>query len=74
MQDTSDEDRKEVLGEVLADELKVISEYVKDVPKIQVELHQVHAKVDDINDRLKVFEHVLKEHEYEIKSLKQRAA
>jgi len=47
-------------GEILADELKAIGEYIKDVPKIQEEVHQVYATIDDMNDRLKVFEHVLK--------------
>lgn len=74
MQDLSDDERREVLGEILADELKVIGEYVKDVPKIQEEVHQVHAKVDDVSDRLKVFEQVLREHEEEIKGLKRKAA
>jgi hypothetical protein len=74
MQDLSDDERKEVLGEVLADELKVIGEYVKDVPKIQDELHEVHVIVDDMSDRLKVFEHVTKEHEQEIGQLKRKIA
>jgi hypothetical protein len=50
MQDTTNNERKDVLGEVLADELRAISKYVKDVPKIQEEVHQIHAKVDDMND------------------------
>ncbi|HUA13412.1 MAG TPA: hypothetical protein VL989_02850 [Candidatus Sulfotelmatobacter sp.] len=74
MQDLTDDERRDVLGEVLADELKAIGEYVKDVPKIQEELHQVHAAVDDMSGRLTVFEHVLKEHEQEIQTLKQKVA
>jgi uncharacterized protein YaaN involved in tellurite resistance len=74
MQSLDDDERKEVLGEILADELKAIGEYVKDVPKIQQEVHQIHATVDDMNDRLKVFEVVLKEHEADIRSLKRKAA
>jgi peptidoglycan hydrolase CwlO-like protein len=74
MQDTTDDERKDILGEVLADELKAISEYVKDVPKIQEEVHQIHAKVDDMNDQIKVFKHVLKEHEEELSSLKHKIA
>ena len=62
MQSLNDDERKAVLGEVLADELKAISEYVKDVPAMQQELHQVHAAVDDISDRLKVIEYVVREH------------
>jgi hypothetical protein len=74
MQDLSDDERREVLGEILMDELKSIGEYVKDVPKIQEEVHQIHATVDDMNGRLRVFEHVLKEHEGEIQQLKHKAA
>jgi hypothetical protein len=54
MQSTDDSEREEVLGEVLADELKVILEYVKDVPGIKQELHQVQATVNETGDRLTV--------------------
>jgi len=74
MQSLSDDERKEALGEVLSDELKAILEYVKDLPSLQQELHQVHATVNDISDRLNVIEHVVKDHESEIKSLKHNAA
>jgi hypothetical protein len=74
MKSLSDNERKEVLGEVLADELKVISEYVKDIPKVKEEVHQVHATVDDINERLTVLEHVMKSHEIDIRYLKHKAA
>lgn len=74
MQSLNDDERKEVLGEVLADELKSILEYVKEMPVMQNELHQVHATVNDISDRLSVLEHVVKEHESEIKQLRRSAA
>lgn len=74
MQNLNDDERKEVLGEVLADELKAIKEYVQDVPLVKQELHQVKATVDDISDRLSVIEHVVKDHETEIKSLKRKVA
>lgn len=74
MQSLNDDERKEVLGEVLSDELKAILEYVKDVPSMQQELRQVHATVNDISDRLSVIEHVVREHESENKSLKHKAA
>lgn len=74
MQSPNDDERKEALGEVLADELKAILEYVKDMPAMQNELHQVHATVNDISDRLSVLEHVVKDHESEIKQLRPRAA
>ncbi len=74
MQSLNDDERKEVLGEVLSDELKAILEYVKDTPSIQQELHQVNATVNDISDRLSIIEHVVREHESEIKNLKSKNA
>lgn len=74
MQSLNDDERKDVLGEVLADELKAIREYVEDVPKVKEEVHQVHAKVDDIDDRLKVIEAVVKHQETDIRKLKKQAA
>jgi ubiquinone biosynthesis protein UbiJ len=74
MKSLNDEERKEVLGEVLADELKVIGKYVKDIPKVKEEVHQVHAAVDDINERLIVLEHVMKSHEVDIRYLKHKTA
>ena len=74
MQSLNDDERKEVLGEALADELKAILEYVKGVPAISQELHQVHATVNEMNERLSVMEHVVREHEADIKSLKRKAA
>ena len=74
MQGLSDEERKNVLGEVLADELSVIREYVADVPGIKAEVHQVKATVDEINSRLTVIENVVKDHESDIKGLKAKEA
>lgn len=47
MQSLSDDGRKEVLGEVLADELKLITEYVKDVPLAM-------RKIDSLGHDMKV--------------------
>jgi hypothetical protein len=74
MQSLDDSERKVVLGSVLADELKVILEYVKDVPAIKQELHRVKATVDDTHEKLTLFEHVVKEHETDLKALKQKVA
>jgi 2-phospho-L-lactate guanylyltransferase (CobY/MobA/RfbA family) len=54
MQSLNDDERKEVLGEVLADELKAIHEYVKDIPIMKQEVHQVKAIVNEVNDRLSI--------------------
>lgn len=74
MQSLSDDEEKQILGEVLADKLDAILEYVKDVPAMGQELHKVHATVNEISDRLTVIEHVVREHESEIKHLKREAA
>ena len=74
MQGLDDDEKREVLGEVLADELRSIREYVEDVPKVKEEVHQVHAKVDDIDDRLRVIEAVVKHQETDIRKLKNKAA
>jgi len=55
MQSPNDDKRKEVWGEVLMDELKVIHEYVRVIPAIQDKLQQLYAKVDKIDNRLKEF-------------------
>lgn len=74
MQSLSDDERKEVLGEVLADELKAIREYVQDVPEIKQKVRNIDATVSEINDRLSVIENVVREHELDIKNLKAKAA
>jgi archaellum component FlaC len=74
MQSLNDDERREVLGEVLADELKLIREYVQEVPSMKQEIHQVKATVDDMSEKLTVIEHVIKDHESELKVLKRKAA
>lgn len=74
MQDLTDDERKGILGEVLMDEFKVIREYLQDIPDMKQQLNNVHALSQDTNDRLKVVESVVREHETEIKSLKHKIA
>lgn len=74
MQSFNDDEEKRVLSEVLADKLDAIMDYVKDVPVLGQELHKVHATVNEISDRLTVIEHVVREHELEIKHLKRKTA
>ena len=74
MQSLNDDEEKQVLGEVLADKLDTIMDYVKDVPALGQELHKVHATVNEISDRLTVIEHVVREHESGIKHLKRKTA
>lgn len=77
MQSLNDDERKEVLSEVLIDELKAIHEYVKELPAVQAikdEVRQLHATVSEMSDRLTVIEHVVKRHSSEIKDLLQKTA
>lgn len=74
MQSLHDDERNQVLGGVLADELKAIHEYVKDIPIIMRELHQVKSITNEVNDRLSIIETVVKDHESDIRSLKRKAA
>lgn len=64
MQGLDDNERREVLGEVLADELKVILEYVKDIPLIKHKLYE-------IDRRLIKVERIVKAHEFDIKQIRQ---
>lgn len=50
MQSLSDEERREVLGEVLADELKAIHEYVRDIPLIFARLDKIDARLDSVEN------------------------
>jgi hypothetical protein len=52
MHHIDDDTRKEVLGEAAMDELKVIREYVQDVPKIRAELADLRTDVAAIDQRL----------------------
>ena len=54
MQSLSDDERKEVLGEVLHDELRAILELVKDVPAIRQDLQQVQADVAELKADMKI--------------------
>jgi chromosome segregation ATPase len=63
MQSLNDDERKEVLGEVLFDELKAIREYVQDVPDIKQDIAAMKQDMDvmkaDIQE-LKFDVHILK--------------
>jgi 2-phospho-L-lactate guanylyltransferase (CobY/MobA/RfbA family) len=54
MQGLSDDERKQVLGEVLMDELKAISEYVQVLPIIQRDVEQLKLGVGELKDDMKV--------------------
>lgn len=76
-----DEMRKEVLGEVLMDELKAIREYVQDVPVIKQTVERIDDRLEVVESDVKAIKAVvtdhsrqLQRHEVEIKDLKQKVA
>lgn len=54
MQSLSDDERKAVLGEALADELKVITEYVKDVPLIKKKVENLESDMQEVKSDIKI--------------------
>jgi 2-phospho-L-lactate guanylyltransferase (CobY/MobA/RfbA family) len=54
MQSLNDDERKQVLGEVLADELKAIHELVKDVPVIKDDVRVLRQDVEELKSDMKV--------------------
>ena len=61
--------RKEALGEVLADELKVIREYVSEIPKMSDKLDKVADDVEELKTDTKAVKTVVKDHEQRITNL-----
>lgn len=54
MQSLNNDERKQVLGEVLSDELKVILEYVKDVPIIKRQVDKLKEDMTEVRSDIKV--------------------
>ena len=69
MQSLTDKERKEVLGEVLADELKVIREYVQDVPIIKDGVARLENDMEIVKTDIKAIKAVVRHHSLEIKAL-----
>ena len=74
MHDMSDEDRKAVFGEAILDELKAIREYLTDIPVMNKKIDVLDEKVDALQQNDNVTEVVLREHEADIRMLKQKTA
>ena len=64
MQSLDDNERREVLGGVLADELKVILEYVKDIPLIKQDTREIKKRLTSV-------ERIENAHEFDIKQIRQ---
>lgn len=62
MQSLNDDERKEVLCEVLADELKAIHELVSDIPKISRKANKLVIDVGELKNDMKAVKAVIKEH------------
>ena len=64
MQGLSDDERRQVLGEVLSDQLQAILEYVQEIPAIK-------RKVNEIDERLIVVEGFERMYEIDIRHIKE---
>ena len=76
MQSLSEEEKRQVLGSVLADQLSAIQEAVKDVPEIKTKLDKLERILDDVSGDVKVakaaitdLSHTVNEHERQISRL-----
>ncbi len=70
MQSLNEDEQRQVLGEVLADQLKVILEYVQEIPGIKQKLYEVDDRLINVENRLIVIEYIVKVHEADIKYLR----
>ena len=59
MQSLTDKERKAVLGEVLSDELKMIMEYVKDVPYIKRKVDTLEKDMQGVKSDIKAIKGVV---------------
>jgi hypothetical protein len=67
MQSLSDDERRQVLGDVLSDQLQAILEYVQEIPSIKRKLYEV-------DERLIEVERIVKVHELDIRQIRQYLA
>lgn len=64
MHDLTDEERKQILGEVLMDELKAIREGIADLPT-RTEFNELRADVEELKTDMKVVRAAIKDHSHE---------
>ena len=67
MQSLSDDEKRQVLGEVLSDQLQAILEYVKEIPDIKRRITTIEEDVADIKITLQM-------HELDIRYLRSKIA
>jgi hypothetical protein len=70
MQSLSKNEQRQVLGEVLSDQLKAILEYVQEIPAVKRKLAEVDERLINVEQRLIVVEAVVKSHEADIRHIK----
>ena len=61
MQSLSDDEEKAILGEVLADQLKAIFEYVQDIPLIKRDIAIVKEDIRELKDGNAAFKVAMKD-------------
>lgn len=61
MQDMDDDDRRQILGEVLYDELRIIREYLQDMPILKSDVAQLKADVEELKADMKIVKYTLKD-------------
>ena len=54
MQSLSEDERRQVLGSVLSDQLSAIQEAVKDVPEIRNQLERLNNELNQVSSDVKV--------------------
>jgi hypothetical protein len=74
MLNMDDDTRKDVLGEAIMDELKAIREYVEDIPEIKKDIKDLQVRATRVEEGMNVIKAVVREHESDIRILKQKTA
>jgi hypothetical protein len=59
MQSLSDDEKRAVFGEVIADELQAIHEYLQDLPTMKRTLAHIERNVTDLTSDMKVVKTIL---------------
>jgi hypothetical protein len=74
MADIDDKTLRKVLGEVVADQVKLILEYVSEIPAVRAELREVKDDVTILKQDMGIVKHMLTIHDKDLRELKQRMA
>lgn len=74
MMSLNDDERREVLGEVLMDELRVIREYVSDIPIVKEKVSRLEQIAEEHTQILQRHDVLLRIHDRDIEQLKAKLA